>query len=142
MLFRSTLFLWPAAAAFRHGAQEPAKAWMALWPVLAGALIGLALWARHWRATALPLVPAGDLLVLIEGAAAWLGRRWPGETVTSALTAPGDIASRRLARLADRMETATLPERIDQGLQRWSIVGTVFLLMGLCFVLILLLARR
>jgi multicomponent Na+:H+ antiporter subunit A len=62
---------------------SPAVLWKALWPVLLGAVLAIALW--RWRRR-LPRVPAGDLVVALDcgvrAAVAW-GRKL--ERVDSAL---------------------------------------------------------
>jgi formate hydrogenlyase subunit 3/multisubunit Na+/H+ antiporter MnhD subunit len=66
---------------------SPAVLWKALWPVLLGAVLAIALW-RWWRS--LPRIPKGDIIVALDGgmqmAVAWgkglermdrVLRQWP-----------------------------------------------------------------
>jgi formate hydrogenlyase subunit 3/multisubunit Na+/H+ antiporter MnhD subunit len=137
-----TLFVWPAAGEFRRGALRLPGAWLAAWPVLAGALVGLAAWKWGRRLAVFPPLPAGDLLIPLEGIAAWLGRRRPGRAAANALLAPVAAVQRRLAWLTGRIETSTLPVRFERRLQRWPVVGTVFLLLGTVVALLLVAAQR
>ena len=43
---------------------SPAVLWKALWPVLLGAVLAIALW-RWWRS--LPRIPKGDIIVALDG---------------------------------------------------------------------------
>jgi formate hydrogenlyase subunit 3/multisubunit Na+/H+ antiporter MnhD subunit len=137
-----TLFVWPAAGEFRRVALSLPGAWLAAWPVLAGALLSLAAWTWGRRLAALPPLPAGDLLIPIEGIAARLDRRRPGRAAATALSALVAVVQRHLARLTGRIETSTLPVRFERHLQRWPVVGTVFMLLGAVVAALLLTAQR
>ena len=47
---------------------SPAVLWKALWPVLLGAVLAIALW-RWWRS--LPRIPKGDMIVALDGGMRW-----------------------------------------------------------------------
>ncbi len=62
--------LYPAVIGPLSAVLAPAALWGAFWPVLAGALLAIAL--RAWGPR-LPVVPAGDLVILGERAASGIG---------------------------------------------------------------------
>jgi formate hydrogenlyase subunit 3/multisubunit Na+/H+ antiporter MnhD subunit len=47
---------------------SPAVLWKALWPVLLGAVLAIAMW-RWWRS--LPRIPKGDIIVALDGGMPW-----------------------------------------------------------------------
>jgi hydrogenase-4 component B len=133
----TTLFVWPGSAISRWDMLHPGNAWLAAWPVLAGALISLVAWRWGPHLGDRMAIPAGDLLALVERAGAWWKARQPARGLTGALATANASAQQRWTWFVDRLDTASLPSRIEHALQRWPVTGTVFLLIAAAFVLLL-----
>lgn len=131
------LFGWPSAVGLEGTTFDTSKAWSSAWPVLAGALVGWVAWKWGAPRARLPVIPAGDLLAVVERAShsvrSHLSRRGLGRVWTRAVGG----AAAALRRAADNLE-AILPERrCGRSLQRWPVAGGVFLLLIVVLALLL-----
>jgi len=113
----SFVWLWPPAAAWL-GHSISGKALLAsLWPVLIGAAVALII-GRLIHPSGKPLIPPGDVLVLLER----LKPSWAGRSAQRA--SPGEAWARRSDKsveIADRAERAT---------QTWSFGALLLVLLG------------
>lgn len=131
LLVVGLLFVWPAANTAVVESLSPAKWWPAIWPILLGVLLaGIA--ARWWPADRkLPLVPAGDVLLPMSYAGAFLQRGALGIVAGLGEIEAGfktQIATLRhpTAQLADLLTSGEMALRRD-----WLVPGGVILIMAL-----------
>jgi hydrogenase-4 component B len=111
-----------------------------LWPLLLGLLIAGAVVARSRRATsavlAVPAVPAGDLVIVEERLAAWLGRRIVTAAAPVTATADRTAAATRDLLLTVRRHGVHL-DRLEDRLTRWSTGGAMVALVAAALVIAL-----
>ncbi len=118
----TVLYGWPLGA---YSDLNWQKTWTLSWPVLLGAM----LFVLHVRIKKLPLIPAGDLLLVIEQLWQYL-RQLPSPQIPRFLTAY------RPASLYLRLE------QLELQLRRWDTAGALWLLLGLVLIGLILLGGR
>jgi len=108
----------------------------ALWPIAAGAAIGLMIQRAFASRRAWTPIPAGDLLVAVERIIR--GTRLPGTAPWPHISVAGKALHRALHRSAAALLAAASPgTKPDERLRDWPVYGTVFLaILGICVLLL------
>jgi hydrogenase-4 component B len=128
-------WVWPATAPFGAEALAPRNLWPTLWPLLAGAAIGVGLWRLSRRGMEPPQVPAGDLLALLEWAVGWWRKRVPRKAFLGA--APVGLPRLSVVGGGRGLSFGPLPQCFGRDVQRLSAAGAMFLLLFALFVWLL-----